>query len=116
MVFDLNMKLTMKSKTTFMSLLAAMTLVLAAATLRAQDGRKVLSHPEPQYPEVASRLRLSGTVKVQVIIAPDGKIKETKIIGGHPIFVHTVQETLKDWKYAPAATETTTTLEFSFKP
>jgi len=99
-----------------MGLFAATTLALGAASLPAQDGRKVLSHPEPQYPEVARRLMLSGSVKVQVIISPDGKIKETKIIGGHPIFVHTVEETLKDWKYTPAAAETTATLEFAFRP
>jgi len=61
-------------------------------------------------------LRLSGVVKVQVTIAPDGKIRETKIMGGHPIFVNSVEQTLKDWKYAPAATETTTQMEFTFHP
>ena len=94
----------------------AMALILPAANLPAQGSRKVLSNPEPPYPEVARRLRLTGVVKVQVTIAPDGKIKETKIMGGHPIFVNSVEQTLKDWKYAPAATETTTQMEFTFHP
>ena len=102
-------------KTTLIGLFAA-TLLLGARNLLAQDGRKVLSNPQPTYPEVARRLRLSGTVKVQIVIAPDGKVKETKIIGGHPIFVHSVEETLKEWKYAVSSGETTTTLEFSFQP
>ena len=99
-----------------LSLLTATTLFLGASNLPAQDGRKALNNPEPPYPEVARRLRLAGIVKVQVTIAPDGHVKETKITGGHPIFVNSVEETLKNWKFAPASTETTTTLEFSFKP
>jgi TonB family protein len=98
------------------SFLVAMAVALSAANLRAQEGRKVLSNPEPPYPEVAKRLRLSGVVKVQVVIATDGKIKDVKVVGGHPIFVNSVEETLKSWKYAPSGSETTTTLEFTFKP
>jgi hypothetical protein len=50
------------------------------------------------------------------VIAPDGRVKETKIIGGHPLLVNTVEETLKNWKYAPASAETTAQLEFNFHP
>jgi TonB family protein len=110
MVFDLKLKMA----ATWLFL--AMALILSAVNLPAQGSRKVLSNPEPPYPEVAKRLHLSGVVKVQITIAPDGKIKETKIMGGHPIFVNSVEQTLKDWKYAPAATETTTQMEFTFHP
>jgi hypothetical protein len=48
-------------------------------------------------------VHLAGTVKVQVVIGPEGKIKDVKVIGGHPLLVDAVQETLKSWKYAPAA-------------
>jgi TonB family protein len=112
MVFDLRPKLKMAVTCFFM----AMALFLAVVNLPAQENRKALSNPEPPYPEVARRLRLAGVVKVQVTIGTDGKIKETKIMGGHPIFVNSVEQTLKDWKYAPAGTETTTQLEFTFRP
>jgi len=95
----------------------AMTLILSAAMhLPAQEARKLLSNPTPAYPETARRFRLTGVVKVQVVIAPDGQIKSTKIIGGHPLLVSAVEETLKNWKYAPASSETTALLEFNFKP
>jgi TonB family protein len=94
----------------------ALVLSLAGASLQAQDNRKVLSNPVPIYPEVARRLQLVGTVKVQVVIGADGRIKEKKFIGGHPVLVSAVEETLKNWKYAPASGETTTLLEFNFHP
>ena len=112
MVFDVKTKLKMAA-TCFV---VATALILAAVNLPAQVNRRVLANPEPPYPEVARRLRLSGVVKVQVTITADGKIKDAKIMGGHPIFVNSVEQTLKDWKYAPAATETTTQLEFTFHP
>ena len=50
------------------------------------------------------------------MIAPDGQIKDVKVIGGHPLLVSAVQETLKNWKYAPASSETTAILAFNFHP
>jgi len=94
----------------------AMVLLLTAVNLPAQETRKLISNPTPAYPDTAKRFRLTGVVKVQVVIAPDGQIKSTKVIGGHPLLVNAVEETLKSWKYAPAAAETTASLEFNFRP
>ena len=96
--------------------LLAMTLSLGAADLQAQEGRKVLSNPVPAYPEVARRMRLTGAVKVEVVIGADGRIKEKNVIGGHPVLVRAVEDALKNWKYAPASGETKTQLEFNFHP
>ena len=94
----------------------AMVLSLTAMNLPAQESRKVISNPVPAYPEIARRLRLEGVVKVQIVIGPDGRVKETKVIGGHPILVTAVEDTLKSWKYAAASSETTAQLEFRFRP
>ena len=96
--------------------LLVLALSLGVGSLQAQESRKALSNPVPAYPEVAKRLRLVGTVKVQVLIGADGRIKEKNFIGGHPVLVNAVDETLKNWKYAPASGETTTQLEFNFHP
>jgi TonB family protein len=93
----------------------AAALSLTAPRMSAQENRKALASPTPAYPEVARRLHLAGTVKVQVVIGMDGRIKEVKVIGGHPVLVDAVQETLKNWKYAPASGETTTQLQFNFR-
>jgi TonB family protein len=98
------------------SALLATALCLSAASLQAQEGRRVISNPVPVYPETAKRLRLTGVVKVQIVIAPDGHVRETNVIGGHPLLVNAVEEALRNWKYAPAGSETTKQLEFSFHP
>jgi len=81
-----------------------------------QEGRKLISQPVPAYPQFARHIALSGTVKVQVVIAADGQIKDVKVVGGHPLFVDATLEALKKWKYAPSSSETTATLEFNFHP
>ena len=105
-----------KLTTTAARLFFALALTLSSVNLPAQDGRKLISNPAPMYPEMAKNFHIVGVVKVQVLIAPDGHIKATQILGGHPILVSSVEETLKKWKYTPATTETTAVLEFNFHP
>jgi TonB family protein len=84
------------------------------ATLFAQQTRKVLSNPEPVYPELAKRMRLAGTVKATLVIGADGLVKDVQIHGGHPVLVDAVESAVKRWRYAPASSETTAQLEFNF--
>src|SRR5215470_9191235 len=109
-------KMRMNTKRKVAQILLAMGLSFAAAGAHAQETRKLLNNPTPVYPETARQFRLSGVVKVQVLIAPDGQIKDVKVIGGHPLLVSAVQDTLKNWKYAPASSESTATLVFNFHP
>ena len=81
-----------------------------------QEARKVIVKITPRYPEVAKQMRLVGAVKVEIIIGPDGKVKSTNVIGGHPVLVDATLTALKEWKYEPAKTETVATLTFDFHP
>jgi TonB family protein len=65
---------------------------------------------------MAKRMALTGTVKIEIVVGPDGQIKNTRVLGGHPLFVDAALDALKKWKYAPASMETTTILEFDFHP
>lgn len=82
----------------------------------AQEGRKPISRPAPVYPEMAKKYGVKGSVKVEIVIAADGHVKETKILGGHPMLAAAVEDALKNWKYAPAAGESTAVLDFDFHP
>jgi protein TonB len=76
--------------------------------------RKVRVRVEPIYPDIARKMNLNGTVRVQVVISPNGNVKETKVIGGHPILVTAAVDAVKKWKFDPANAETTGILEFKF--
>ena len=84
----------------------------------AQSGidRKVKSRVTPSYPEIARKMGLAGNVKLQLVVAPNGEVKETKVIGGHPILVNAAVDAVKKWKFETASAESTGTVEFRFDP
>ena len=96
----------------FMSLLASF-----APVITAQEAleRKVKSKVEPVYPEIASRMGLYGTVKLQVVVTPNGTVKEAKPLGGHPILINAALEAVKKWRFETASAESSGTVEFKFE-
>ena len=85
-----------------------------APCLHADGNRKVLANPKPSYPDLAKKLRLSGTVKIEVSIGANGLVKDAKPLGGHPVLVDAAVRALKDWKFEAAGSTTTEVLEFKF--
>lgn len=87
-----------------------------ASIASAQEGRKALSKPAPHYPELAKRLNLTGTVKLEVVVGPDGGVRRVNVVGGHPILVNATVDAVKEWKYEAAKTETVEQVNVAFKP
>jgi TonB family protein len=78
--------------------------------------RKVKSKVDPVYPEIARKMGITGNVKLQLVVSPNGVVKETKVIGGHPILVNAAVDAVKKWRFETASAETTETREFRFDP
>lgn len=86
-----------------------------AQTASTDEGkRKVKSKVAPQYPELAKRMNVTGKVKIEVVITPDGRVKSTRVIGGHPLLVQACQDAVKEWKFVAGPDETTQIVEFEF--
>jgi protein TonB len=78
--------------------------------------RKAKTRVAPMYPELAKRMSISGVVKVQVVVAPNGAVKSTKVVGGHPMLVNAAVDAVKKWRFESASEETTGVVEFKFDP
>jgi TonB family protein len=76
--------------------------------------RKVKSKVPPVYPEIARRMNITGTVRMMVVVSPSGAVKNTKVVGGHPLLVTAATEALKRWKFEPASEESSGIVEFKF--
>lgn len=87
----------------------------SSQTVNDEGKRKVKSRVAPVYPELARRMNIAGKVKIEVVIAADGHVRSARAIGGHPVLVQACTDAIKDWKYEPAAEETTQIVEFDFK-
>jgi TonB family protein len=82
----------------------------------AEDARKVKTSFPPEYPDIARQNNIQGSARLQVVVAPDGTIKDIKVLGGNAVLVKAAIEAVKKWKYEPAAGESTVILKFDFKP
>ena len=103
------------------SLVMALAFMAGAALLRplpasAQEElvRKVKSKVAPVYPDIARRMSITGTVKVLVVVAPNGSLKSSKVVGGHPLLVNAALDALKKWRFETATDESTGVVEFKF--
>jgi TonB family protein len=102
-------------------LLAAVLMLGSWPSLRAQTAegeapRRVKSAVKPEYPALAKRLNLSGSVKVEAVIAPDGKVKHVRVVGGHPVLAAEAEKAALMMTFEAAPKETTQIIEFRFEP
>jgi TonB family protein len=81
------------------------------------DGQRRLErNAPPEYPEIAERMKLTGTAQVQALVKPDGTVEEVKILGGHPLLADALARAVMQWKYQPAPKETMELVKYSFAP
>ena len=78
-------------------------------------GRVVTSRVTPAYPELAKKMHIRGTVKVEAGVRPNGTVKSTRILGGNPVLIEAASDAVKQWKFAPGAVETTEVVQLSFE-
>ena len=97
--------------------LAVITTMACVGQAHAQEiARKVQNKVAPTYPEIARKMRISGTVKLLVVVASNGTVKSTTVVGGNPVLVNAATDAVKKWKYEPAPQPSTGVVEFRFAP
>ena len=97
-----------------LALSAVMGAHVLAQSSSEEGKRKVKTKVAPAYPELAKRMNVTGKVKIEVIITPDGRVKSTRALGGHPLLVQSCIDAVKEWKFVAAPEETTQVVEFEF--
>lgn len=107
------------------ALLAVVTVVgvLALPRLKAQNTqssdeivRRAKNKVQPFYPDLARKMNITGTVKIEVTVAPNGTVKEARIVGGHPVLATAALDAAKKWRFEPASGESSGVIEFKFEP
>jgi TonB family protein len=77
--------------------------------------RKVKTSIEPEYPELARKMRITGTVRISATVTPDGRVRETKVLGGSPLLTVEAENAVKRWRFEDAPKETVEIIEINFK-
>jgi periplasmic protein TonB len=76
----------------------------------------VIRKVQPQYPALAQKMSIKGSVKVEVVVEADGSVKSLDTKGGHPVLAQAAQDAIREWKWQPASRETVESVEVRFSP
>ena len=100
----------------FLLCVAVAELSVLAQEAEPENSRAIVARANPVYPELARRLNLQGTVKLQVTVAADGAVKSIQVIGGNPVLVAAAQAAVSKYRWAPAKQESRELVEMNFRP
>jgi TonB family protein len=108
-------------KTGLLLATVAMAAGLGSIGLQSQEGqgeivRRAKSKVPAVYPELARKMNITGTVKVEVVVAPNGSVKNARIVGGHPLLANAALDAVKKWRFEPTAMESSGVVDFKFEP
>ena len=90
--------------------------VLCLAQEHPETIRKIVSRVDPVYPELANKMQIRGIVKVEVVVAPNGRVRSTQVIGGSPLLARAAVDAVAKWKWGPAPQETKELIQLNFQP
>jgi protein TonB len=62
---------------------------------------RLIHRVEPRYPQLARQMHVAGTVQLVGVIATDGRIRELRLMGGHPLLAPAALEAVRQWVYEP---------------
>jgi TonB family protein len=65
------------------------------------QARKLVEQQAPEYPPLARRARIQGTVRFKVLINKEGRVAEIQLVSGHPLLVPAAVAAVKRWTYQP---------------
>jgi TonB family protein len=76
---------------------------------------------QPEYPALAERAGVRGTVHCRVVIATNGTVKELQVISGPPVLVKSALDAARQFRYQPTLVngmpvEVETTISIDFLP
>lgn len=92
-----------------LALVAVMTLPGSAAS-----DRPVKSKVPPVYPELAKRMKITGTVKVEATVDADGKVTAVKTLSGTTALQSAAEDAVRKWKFASGDGTDTVAVDVTF--
>jgi periplasmic protein TonB len=82
--------------------------------------KRLIHKVDPEYPQGANGKRLSGTVRLHVLITNDGSVGQLEVISGDSVLARAALDAVRQWKYRPVVlngdpVEVDTTIDVVFR-
>jgi periplasmic protein TonB len=55
----------------------------------------------PAYPPLARQIRLQGSVVVEVVVSPEGRVESARALSGHPLLTKAAVDAANGWRFHP---------------
>ena len=104
----------MKANTSSVALAVFLLLLLGSSVIGVSEDRKLKVKVTPTYPELAKRMQVSGVVKLELTIEPNGSVSKIKPVGGHPLLIEAATQAARSYRFEPAGESSTQVIEFKF--
>ena len=65
----------------------------------AEIQRPLISRIPPNYPEIARRMHVAGTVVVELTAMPDGSVSGVHAISGHTLLMQAAEDCASHWRF-----------------
>jgi TonB family protein len=88
----------------------------AAAQLRTSGIRKIVVQVSPEYPAIARKMHLAGTVRLLATVNAAGKVTKTEVLGGSPVLAQAAADAVIKSKWESGSGETREVVEVKFQP
>lgn len=92
----------------------ALALVFALVLSAAAEDRAVKSKVAPIYPEIAKRMRASGTVSIEATVDASGNVTDAKAVDGNRLLAPAAEDAVRKWKFESGASVTKVKVEINF--
>jgi TonB family protein len=81
---------------------------------------KALERRTPTYPILAKSVRIEGSITVEIVVSPDGRVESARALNGHPLLMNAAVEAARGWRFQPTllngvAVRVTGVITFNFK-
>ncbi len=97
-----------------LALAAGMALPARAGDIPRMKLQMAPTNRIPAYPQVAKNMKLSGEVLLEVVVDPEGNVKEVRPGGGLAILSRAAGDAVRHWKFAPGPCDHVVVMAFNF--
>jgi TonB family protein len=85
-----------------------------------EQQKRIVYSVRPAYPDVLREGGLEGTVRLRVVIGPDGTVRSLRVLSGNPRLAEAALSAVKQWRYQPTLVDNkpvsvATTVSIQFK-
>jgi len=88
-------------------------LLIVAVFLQAEE-RPAKKRVAPAYPELAKKMHISGAVRMELNVDPEGEVKDVTVLKGHALLRDAAVTAAKQWVFSKTPTKSVEVIELDF--